>query len=37
LEGSGSQAVDFEGTATRAPASEGQYQYQDANSGLNLR
>ena len=36
LEGSGDQAVDFEGTATRAPASEGQYQSQDANSGLNL-
>jgi len=36
LEGSGQQGVDFEGTATRAPASEGQYQGQDANSGLNL-
>jgi hypothetical protein len=36
LEGSGQQGVDFEGTATRAPASEGQYQDQDANSGLNL-
>jgi hypothetical protein len=36
LEGSGEQGVDFEGTATRAPASEGQYQGQDANSGLNL-
>ena len=36
LEGSGQQGVDFEGTATRAPGSEGQYQDQDANSGLNL-
>ncbi|MBX3654350.1 MAG: hypothetical protein KF686_09200 [Ramlibacter sp.] len=37
LEGSSSQAVDFEGTASRAPVNEGQYQEQDANSGLNLR
>ena len=37
LEGSGAQAVDFEGTGDRAPASEGQYQSQDANSGLNLK
>ncbi|MCW5649921.1 MAG: hypothetical protein KIS62_09260 [Ramlibacter sp.] len=37
LEVSGSQAVDFEGTASRAPVNEGQYQEQDANSGLNLR
>ena len=36
LEGSGQQGVDFEGTGTRAPGSEGQYQDQDANSGLNL-
>lgn len=36
LEGSGEQGVDFEGTASRAPAFEGQYQGQDANSGLNL-
>lgn len=36
LEASGTQAVDFEGTTTRAPAFEGQYQSQDANSGLNL-
>lgn len=36
LEGSGQQGVDFEGVASRAPASEGQYQDQDANSGLNL-
>lgn len=36
LEASGAQGVDFEGTTTRAPANEGQYQYQDANSGLNL-
>ncbi len=36
LEGSASQGVDFEGTSSRAPASEGQYQDQDANSGLNL-
>lgn len=36
LEGSGQQGVDFEGVNSRAPASEGQYQDQDANSGLNL-
>ena len=36
LEGSGQQGVDFEGTATRAPGNEGQYQDQDANSGINL-
>jgi len=36
LEASNSQGVDFEGTTLRAPASEGQYQIQDANSGLNL-
>jgi hypothetical protein len=36
LEGSGQQGVDFEGVSSRAPASEGQYQDQDANSGLNL-
>lgn len=36
LEASGQQGVDFEGTTTRAPGSEGQYQDQDANSGLNL-
>jgi hypothetical protein len=36
LEGSGQQGVDFEGTATRATPNEGQYQDQDANSGLNL-
>ncbi len=36
LEASGQQGVDFEGTALRAPSSEGQYQDQDAQSGLNL-
>ncbi len=36
LEGSGQQGVDFEGVSSRAPGSEGQYQDQDANSGLNL-
>lgn len=36
LEASGQQGVDFEGVASRAPANEGQYQDQDANSGLNL-
>jgi len=36
LEGSNQQGVDFEGVSSRAPASEGQYQDQDANSGLNL-
>jgi hypothetical protein len=34
IEASGSQAVDFDGTADRAPASEGQYQSQDAQFGL---
>lgn len=37
LEASASQGVDFEGSVSRAPASEGQYQDQDANSGLNLK
>ena len=37
LEVSGAQGVDFEGTTDRAPLSEGQYQIQDANSGLNLQ
>lgn len=37
LEGSNAQGVDFEGTADRAPVNEGQYQIQDANSGLNLQ
>lgn len=37
LEVSGAQGVDFEGTVDRAPLSEGQYQIQDANSGLNLQ
>ncbi len=37
LEASASQGVDFEGSNDRAPASEGQYQDQDALSGLNLR
>ncbi|MDP2367506.1 hypothetical protein [Rhodoferax sp.] len=36
LEGSGQQGVDFEGGILRAPQYEGQYQDQDANSGLNL-
>ena len=36
LEASGDQAVDFAGSVNRAPASEGQYQSQDAQSGLNL-
>ena len=36
LEGSGQQGVDTEGSVTRAPLNEGQYQDQDANSGLNL-
>ena len=35
LEASGSQAVDFSGSTDRAPASEGQYQSQDAWLGLN--
>ena len=38
LEASNAQGVDFEIPNTnRAPASEGQYQIQDANSGLNLQ
>lgn len=37
FEVSNAQGVDFEGTATRAPALEGQYHSQDANSGLNLQ
>ena len=37
VEGSGSEAVDFAGTSDRAPANEGQYQAQDAQSGLNLQ
>jgi hypothetical protein len=36
LEASGQQGVDFEISTNRAPANEGQYQDQDANSGLNL-
>lgn len=35
IEASGSQGVDFEGSTDRAPASEGQYQDQDAFKGLN--
>jgi len=35
LEASGQQGVDFEGSTDRAPASEGQYQDQDAFKGLN--
>jgi hypothetical protein len=35
IESSGSQGVDFEGSTDRAPASEGQYQDQDAFKGLN--
>ncbi|SMC28949.1 hypothetical protein SAMN02745857_03501 [Andreprevotia lacus DSM 23236] len=35
IEASGSQGVDFTGTTNRAPASEGQYQDQDAQVGLN--
>lgn len=34
IEASSSQGVDFDGTADRAPASEGQYQDQDAQFGL---
>ena len=37
LEGSNAQGVDFEGISDRAPVNEGQYQIQDANSGLNLQ
>lgn len=37
FEVSNAQGVDFEGTTTRAPANEGQYHSQDANSGLNLQ
>lgn len=35
IEASSSQGVDFTGVASRAPASEGQYQDQDAQVGLN--
>jgi len=35
LEASGSQAVDFAGSADRAPTGEGQFQSQDAWVGLN--
>ncbi|MFZ6672743.1 hypothetical protein [Undibacterium sp. Xuan67W] len=34
IEASSTQGVDFEGTIDRAPASEGQYQDQDAQTGL---
>ncbi len=34
IEASSTQAVDFDGTTDRAPANEGQYQSQDAQSGL---
>ena len=34
IEASSTQGVDFEGTTDRAPASEGQYQDQDAQTGL---
>jgi hypothetical protein len=34
IEASSSQAVDFEGSTDRAPAGEGQYQSQDAQTGL---
>jgi hypothetical protein len=35
FEASSTQGVDFEGAPDRAPASEGQYQDQDAQRGLN--
>lgn len=35
IEASSTQGVDFEGSTDRAPASEGQYQDQDAQKGLN--
>lgn len=35
IEASSSQGVDFSGSNSRAPASEGQYQDQDAQKGLN--
>ncbi|KAF0811225.1 hypothetical protein IGB42_04311 [Andreprevotia sp. IGB-42] len=35
IEASSSQGVDFTGTTSRAPGSEGQYQDQDAQVGLN--
>lgn len=35
IEASSSQGVDFTGVSDRAPASEGQYQDQDAQKGLN--
>lgn len=34
IEASSSQGVDFDGTVDRAPANEGQYQDQDAQTGL---
>ncbi len=34
IEASSTQGVDFEGTIDRAPANEGQYQDQDAQTGL---
>ena len=34
IEASSTQGVDFDGTVDRAPASEGQYQDQDAQTGL---
>jgi hypothetical protein len=34
IEASSTQGVDFDGTTDRAPASEGQYQDQDAQRGL---
>jgi hypothetical protein len=34
IEASSSQAVDFDGTVDRAPVNEGQYQSQDAQTGL---
>jgi hypothetical protein len=34
IEASSTQGVDFDGTAERAPVSEGQYQDQDAQRGL---
>jgi hypothetical protein len=35
IEVSGGEGVDFDQSITRAPLNEGQYQYQDAESGLN--
>ncbi|MCC7310982.1 MAG: hypothetical protein IT510_07040 [Sulfuritalea sp.] len=37
IEASSTQAVDFEGNTDRAPATEGQYQSQDAFLGINGR